>query len=525
MADLEALVIELQLKTQNLETGLNQAQSKIKNFGKAAHESAGGLGKLKEGMGELVGSFAKGFAILEMVNFLREAGKVAADDAQSFALLSNQLKNTTGATAKQTKAFDDQLESMGEMAGVKLPALRQSFSTLVRATGSSTKAMQLQKLALDLAAGAHVPVTAAAKALGRAVDGNTGALLRLDPKLKGSTNMLGDVQKHFKGAAEAAANANPYSRLGVVMEKIKVTLGTALLPVISMFGKLLIQLMPTIVLLGKLIASLVTAVTPFINALLKALMPVLKIIVKVVLDLMTIALKPFEGIMKDLMPTITILAKTIGDLLIALEPVLRVIVKLLPIMFGLSFIMLKLATVVLPPLINIFDKVLVPVIAIVSKAIEILFDAFGKLGNYLGNIFKPVVDAVGKAFQALGDFIKPIWDNVLKPLLESMERVLGIKVDATANVKVKTNGKDLQKQVSDSLDASLMNVSSAKATKTAKTSKATSKHGHTINTTINTHTDATAKQIANNVVNAIKFNIPIAGNYGGSSMGSQVATG
>lgn len=502
MADLEKLVIELQLKTQNLESGLAQAQSKIKNFGREAELSGGGVNKLKGNVNGLVGSFAKFAGLAAIGAFLVSSSKAAAEDAESFASMAGAIKNVTGESDKNIAGIDKQIQALSEMSGVVDDDIRPAFASLVRSTGSTTKAMQLQKLALDLAAGAHVPVAVAAKALGRAVNGNTGALVKLDPALKNSKNMLGDLQKQMHGAAQTAADANPYGRMKVALDNVKESMGKALLPIIKVFSQLLIKLSPIISLIAGVIGKVVTAFMPFISQLMDALMPVLGVIIDAFMQLVTAVMPPLTEIMNlVVIPAVKLLAKILSG-------------QTIPMIMGLIQAIM--------PLVSILADELGVWLNIIIQVMDKLFDAMQPVVKFISGFMMD-------AFKKLSDFLGPLWNNILKPMLEGMAKLLGIKIDtkATATVKVSADAKDLNKQIAGSLDKSLLNVTSGgKAAKATTGSKAKS-GGHTINTTINANTNASPKQIANNVVNAIKFNIPLAGtNTGGfSGMASQVATG
>jgi phage-related protein len=261
-----------------------------------------------------------------------------------------------------------------------------------------------------------------------------------------------------------------------------------------MFANLLNKLMPVITLLSGFIGQLIKAFAPFITLLINGLMPVLNIVMKMVLELSKQVLPNLVKIMNDVViPLVQLLADTFADVI----PIVMAVIE------------------AVMPFITLLINLLAPILHIIIN----LFDKLMKVLKPVANFIKTVVV---KAFQILADMLGPLWDGILKPLIEGIEKLLGIKVDATTKVKVKGDAKDLQKSVKDALDASLLHVSSAPKIKATKTG---THNGHNIHTTINTHTNASAKLIANNVVNAIKFNIPIAGDFGGSSMGSQVATG
>lgn len=508
MANLEDLVIQLKLETKQLQTGLAAAEGKIKKFGSSAEHAGGGMKKMHKESNELVSGFKKMLGAAAIVEFLLDASKAAAEDSTSFAVLQTQMKNTTGATAKQTKAIDDQLESLGEMSGTKMPELRTSYASLLRATGSSTKAMQLQKQAMDLAAGAHIPLATAAKALGKAVNGNATALIRLDPALKGSKNVLGDLQKQFKGSAKAAGDANPYAKLGVIMEKIKVTLGKALLPLLNLFANLLKKLTPFITMLSNVISKVVTAFMPFIDQLMNALMPVLDVLIKAIMQIVNAVMPPLAQIMQAVViPAVNLLAKVLS---------------------GETIPMIMKLIMAIMPLVNILADEL-------SFWLNLIITIMDKLFTAMKPVYDFVVNSLVKGFKFLTDILGPLWTNVIKPLVDGLMGLLGIKGSASVEVKTKLKKPDpadlkaIKDAATQTLGGSMLTAGAGGKTAASKTPKTAKdkKNGHTINTTVNAKTDASAHLIAAQVVNAIKFNLPVVGDMGGGfgGMGSQVSHG
>ena len=440
--EIPPMIVEILVETDKLKAGLANVQSQLEKVGSGAERTSKHTEGLKNQFTELGGKLVKGLGLLEIANFMQESAKAASEDAQSLVILNKTLQATTGATKAQTMAVNDQLEAMAEQSGTMMSQMRPAFDVLVRSTKDSTKALELQKLALDVSAGAHKPLQSVVMALSRAYQGNAGALNKIVPDVKNASNKIEYLTKTFHGAAKAAGDANPMLRLQVIFEKIKVTLGQALLPVFDALIQILKPLMPIFTMLGQIISMVVKAVMPMVTALAKALMPVLSTVVKVVMDLVQVAMKPAEKIFKQMLPVITLMAKFLSDLLIAIEPLLKVIIKLLPFILLFQNILIKIGSVVLPPLIQILDSVLVPLIAILSRAIEIAFDWFEKLANYLKGIFQPIIDALGKAFQRLGDLLLPVWNNILKPMLDNLMAMMGIKAEPVIAPKLDTSGLD-----------------------------------------------------------------------------------
>lgn len=208
--------IYVPLKTVFDDSGLRKAQKSISSVGK---NIKGVLGALGVGVG--IGAIA---------SQLDAAGRAAAQDAKSQAVLANSLRNVAGATEgaiAQSEAFISKLQMQ---VGIADDQLRPVFSRLVAVTGDLTKSQELLAVATDLAAAKNIDVTAAGNALAKAVGGQTTALFRLAPELKKSSDWMALLKANTAGAAEVAANSDPYQRLTVIFGEMQEQIGYALLP-------------------------------------------------------------------------------------------------------------------------------------------------------------------------------------------------------------------------------------------------------------------------------------------------------
>lgn len=192
-----------------------------------------GAQKLGSTLKGALGAAGIAVGIASIVNGLKDATKAAIDDEKSQALLANQLKVTTGATAEQVAAVEGQISSMSRSASVADDEIRPAFMNLVRATGDTTVALGLQKIALDVAAGTGRDLESVSLAIGKAVNGQTGSLQRLVPSIKGASDPMGELAKQFDGAAKAAANTDPLKRINVLFGEIQERVGRYLLPALN----------------------------------------------------------------------------------------------------------------------------------------------------------------------------------------------------------------------------------------------------------------------------------------------------
>lgn len=171
-----------------------------------------------------------------------DAAKGAMEDAAAQELLAKAIGKNTNATDKQIAANEDWISQQGKLLGVADDDLRPALSKLVAQTGSLTEAQKGAALAMDIAAATGKPLSAVTDAMAKAYGGNTAALAKLDPKLKGlikggldaegAMSVLADT---FGGAATTKANTaqGQFQRLQLQLSETKETIGAALLPIIE----------------------------------------------------------------------------------------------------------------------------------------------------------------------------------------------------------------------------------------------------------------------------------------------------
>jgi hypothetical protein len=205
--------------------GLKKAQ---KDFGKVGKSLKGVLAGVGLGVG-----------LSAAVSALKDAGKAAATDAKSQAVLANALKNTLGANDEVISSVEDSISKWQMASGIADDSLRPAYQSLATATGSVTNANKLMQIALDLSASKSIPVEKAASMLGKAFNGNTTALTKLMPELKGSANLLGELEQSVKGASDAAANTDPFSRINVIFGEMQEQIGSYLIPYVRQFAEYL----------------------------------------------------------------------------------------------------------------------------------------------------------------------------------------------------------------------------------------------------------------------------------------------
>jgi uncharacterized protein with GYD domain len=233
-----------------------------------------------------------GLSFRFIANELEEATKAAVADTKSQELLANQLVNTTGATDDQIKAVEKSIKTMMLQSSIADDDLRPAFAQLTRATGSTSEATKLLTLATDISAQTGKDLTTVSLGLSKAYNGQFGALSKLGipmtdsiqnaqmysvemkklNKLQTDSNYFldtygikskeyisaqekvvsqqekvntiaqegidwqGQLGKAFEGAAEKAANADPYQRMKIIFDELQETIGMALLPSLEKFA-------------------------------------------------------------------------------------------------------------------------------------------------------------------------------------------------------------------------------------------------------------------------------------------------
>ena len=231
MADLRVLKLALLAETKDFVSGLNDAEASSKTFG----DKLGGALKKSALAFAAVGAAAGAMAI----KIGKDAVKAAIADQQSQEQLALALRNTVGATEEQIKATEDYITATQNRYGVEDEKLRASLAALTRSTGDVTEAQKLQTLALDIAAATGKDLETVSLTLGKAYNGNVGALKKLGIPLDENiikTNdfaaATGQLTDLFGGAAQAQADTYA-GRMEIIKRRVEdaqEAVGYALLP-------------------------------------------------------------------------------------------------------------------------------------------------------------------------------------------------------------------------------------------------------------------------------------------------------
>jgi hypothetical protein len=231
MADVRTLKLNLLADVDQFGRSLNKADNDTKGFAK----SVGKYGKMAAAAFVVAGAAAAAYAIKIGVDGV----KAAVEDEQSQLLLAKALQNTTNATDAQIKSMESFVSTQQLAFGVADTKLRPAIANLARATGDLGKAQELTNLALDISAATGKDLETVSLTLGKAYNGNFGALTKLgiplDENIKKSKDfnlVQTELTTLFGGTAKK--NTETYAgQLAIVTERfgeMKESIGVALLP-------------------------------------------------------------------------------------------------------------------------------------------------------------------------------------------------------------------------------------------------------------------------------------------------------
>jgi hypothetical protein len=201
------------------------------------------LKELKDGaaaaFGGSAGSLLKGAGIAAAaavaLDVVTKATTAYYEDIKAQKLLAGQIRNVTGASDGMIAGLDDQIQKLSLATAITDDALRPAYAQLVQSTGSTTEAMRQLTLATNISAGTGKDLGAVAISLGKAYNGNEGALKKLGITIKDTSNITGELEARYAGLAETAASADPMGRMAIQMEQTQERIGAAFAPLVEKF--------------------------------------------------------------------------------------------------------------------------------------------------------------------------------------------------------------------------------------------------------------------------------------------------
>jgi hypothetical protein len=225
----------------------------FKNLTKATKGAGDQLSKLNKttsgissGMIKALGAIGIGFSLAAVTQQFTNLTKAAIDDAKSQEILALAMINTGKATDFQVAQAEKLIGKMQITAAVADDELRPAFQKFFIATGDVTKSQKLLQIALDASAGTGKDLDSVSQAMSKSLAGSDVALVKLIPSIRGATDPMQVLEDTFKGAAEAAADTDPYQRISIIMGEIQEIIGTLLLPILESFADWFVQTYPKI---------------------------------------------------------------------------------------------------------------------------------------------------------------------------------------------------------------------------------------------------------------------------------------
>ena len=214
---------------------------KLTEATKGSQKSLSGLEdnakKISKGINTALGAIGIGFSLNFLVDQFKESTKAAIEDEKSKVLLNKALKDNLNISNQQADAIDKYITKTQLATSVTDDKLRPAFAKLAISTKDTDQAMRLMNIALDVSAGTGKNLDAVVQAMSRSLAGSDTALTRLVPSIKGADDPMKALEETFKGAAEAAANTDPYAKMQIIFGEMQEQIGTALLPILEDFSE------------------------------------------------------------------------------------------------------------------------------------------------------------------------------------------------------------------------------------------------------------------------------------------------
>jgi hypothetical protein len=396
LADVDQLKKSLNTANNDVES----SSSKISDFGKKA-----GLAFAAAGIA------AAAYAGKLLIDGVKSA---IADEAAQ-AKLATTLKNVTGATDDQISATEKYILKTSLANGITDDQLRPSLERLLRATKDVAESQRLQTLALDIAAGSGKSLEAVSNALGKAYEGNSGALAKLGVGLSAAqlkTMSMDDVTKAlattFGGQAAEKADtfAGKMDRLKVAFDEGKETVGSFVLDAIT----------PMV---NTFVNQVVPAIQQFAEEIGPKLQPVIQFLGTYIKEVLLPQFKAVWGFITDFLVPIfsAILTPAIEGLRSAFQKVQKAVSDNSEELKPFIDFMKKVAEFARDTLAPIF-----------GGALKLAFEVIGRIVSGLVTGFATLVSGIAKVVNAVKAFIKLMTDNPVTRFFGGGDNSKGLRV-------------------------------------------------------------------------------------------------
>jgi hypothetical protein len=397
MAGIPKIKITFDADFDQLKAGVKGAQNEVEGFG----SKMGGFAKKAGAAFAAAGAAAAAYAGVLLVDGV----KSAIEDEAAQAKLATTLQNVTGATDAQIKATEDYITQTALANGITDEVLRPSLDRLVRSTKDVQKAQELQTLALDIAAGTGKDLKTVSEALGKAYDGNLGALKKLgvgiDESIIKSKNFdaaAAALATTFEGQASKQAETfqGKMARLTVAFDEAKETVGSYVLDALTP-------------LLSGFVDKGIPAIQDFAKNLGETLGPAFGQIFKVIKeDLLPILTSWWKFLYEEVIPAI---GKVVGPILEGLRSAFTKIKNAI----SDNSEELKPFYGFLKQVWEFIDKYLAPIL---GGAFKIALEGIGTIAAGLVTTFSKLVGFLTNTFNAVKKIIDFIRDNPITNMFD-----------------------------------------------------------------------------------------------------------
>jgi len=350
---------------------------------------------------------AVGAAAAAVGKGLYEAVQAAAEDQKSFEQLAQSMRNVTKASDALIQSTDKQLGKMSMAAGIADDKLRPAFSNLLRATGSVTLSQKGLTAAMDLSVATGRDLDTVSLAVGKALNGQTTALFKMLPGLKGvvdegssAEEVLAAINSQVGGAAQANTKtfAGSLQRLKVIFGEMVETVGAAFLPILTQVADFLnTHLTAAFTYLSETVGpALENGLGRIASVFREQVLPVLReYIIPAFLYLADIYYT-------KILPAVGLIAQVLVEKLGAAFAMIRDKIEANADSFAkLRDFMDKAVTFVTRYVIPTYGKALGAALDFAIGYVGFLIDAFFKVGEVVGPIMAGIVRAVGGMVKGL----------------------------------------------------------------------------------------------------------------------------
>ena len=443
-------------------SAMDKVRASLGIFGDTISKLGGGF----DSLGTVIKGFAGGgvmgglaATVGEVASGLQDCFKAAKDSEDVWNKLSGTVEKSGAVWTDVKDKIESFAASAEKMAKFSDEQVAAALKTMMDYGMGLDDAMKSLATTMDLAAGKQVDLETAAKAVGRAFEGNASLLVRMGVEVMKSkddsvvfADAMTKLQEKFGGAAQKDLEtyAGKQALVANAMDNLKEKIGTALIPVLSSFQDMM----------GNIVKGASTLVTDLGEAW-KAFseVPEVKKIAESLSGAFADLQKGFgtvaDELGKTLMPIFKELWAALGDVWKALSPVIDAFGEVWQAIVGVgkdgkeAYTVFNLIADVLKVTIVPALTALVKGIELVAPVIKIMADAF-KVGIetilfWIGKL-NEAFETIKKAAQGVSEFFTNLWSGLTGQTKKGVSEVTDEVKKGTGQI---TNAfDDLKKEIS-----------------------------------------------------------------------------